>query len=149
MSAYPPITPHLAITDIAEALDFYAKAFGAEERLRLSMPDGTVAHAEIVIESGLVTLGAAIPEYGLVAPDPEQPVQAAVTVFGPDVDAAYERAIAAGATSMSKPADQFHGDRTAAVRCPYGHKWILATHLRDVPQEEQQRLLTEIMSGSG
>lgn len=145
MSHYPPITPHLAITDVAGALDFYAKAFGAEERLRLSMPDGTIAHAEILIESGLVTLGAAIPEYGLVAPEADQPVQAAITIFGPDVDAAYERAIGAGATSMSEPADQFHGDRTASVRCPYGHKWILATHLRDVSPEEQQRLLTELM----
>ena len=147
MSHYPPITPHLAITDVAEALDFYAKAFGAEERLRLSMPDGTIAHAEIVIgDDGLVTLGAAIPAYQLQAPDPAEPVQVAITVFGPDVDAAYERALAAGATSMSEPADQFHGDRTAAVRCPFGHKWILATHLRDVPPQEQQRLLTELMT---
>lgn len=148
MSHYPPITPHLAITDVASALDFYAKAFGARERLRLTLPDGAIAHAEIEVEGGLVTLGAAIPAYGLVAPDPEQPVQVAITVFGPDVDERYARALGAGASSMSEPADQFHGDRTAAVRCPYGHKWILATHLRDVPQEEQQRLLTEMMSGS-
>ena len=146
MSHYPPITPHLAITDVAEALDFYAKAFGAEERLRLTLPDGTIAHAEIVINSGLVTLGAAIPEYGLVAPNPDQPVQAAVTIFGPDVDEAYARAVGAGARSLSEPEDQFHGDRSASVRCPYGHKWILATHLRDVSAEEQQRLLTELMS---
>jgi PhnB protein len=148
MSHYPPITPHLAITDVAAALDFYAKAFGAEERLRLAMPDGTIAHAEMTLNGGLVTLGAAIPEYGLAAPDPDQPVQVAITVFGPDVDAAYAQAVAAGATSMTEPTDQFHGDRTASVRCPYGHKWILATHLRDVPPEEQQRLLTELMSGA-
>ena len=148
MSHYPPITPHLAITDVASALDFYAKAFGAEERLRLTLPDGTIAHAEMTIEGGLVTLGAAIPAYGLEAPDPDRPVQAAITVFGPDVDDRYARAVGAGATTMSEPADQFHGDRTASVRCPYGHKWILATHLRDVPPEEQQRLLEEIMSGS-
>ena len=146
MSHYPPITPHLAITDVAGALDFYAKAFDAEERLRLSLPDGTIAHAEMYVNGGLVTLGAAIPDYGLAAPDPDQPVHVAITVFGPDVDAAYQQALAAGATSMSAPTDQFHGDRTATVRCPYGHKWILATHLRDVPPEEQQRLLTELMT---
>ncbi|HZB51513.1 MAG TPA: VOC family protein [Mycobacteriales bacterium] len=146
MSHYPPITPHLAITDVAGALDFYAKAFDAEERLRLSLPDGTIAHAEMYVNGGLVTLGAAIPDYGLAAPDPDQPVHVAITVFGPDVDAAYQQALAAGATSMSEPTDQFHGDRTATVRCPYGHKWILATHLRDVPPEEQQRLLTELMT---
>jgi PhnB protein len=148
MSNYPTITPHLAITDVAAALDFYPKAFGAEERLRLTMPDGTIAHAEILINGdGLVTLGAAIPAYQLQAPDPAEFVQVAITVFGPDVDGRYEQAVAAGATSMSEPADQFHGDRTAAVRCPFGHKWILATHLRDVSAEEQQRLLEEMMGG--
>ena len=148
MSHYPPVTPHLAIADVAGALDFYPKAFDATERLRLSLPDGTIAHAELELNGGLVTLGAAIEAYGLVAPDPKAPVQVAVTLSVPDVDAAYGRALAAGATSMSEPADQFHGDRTAAVRDPYGHKWILQTHLRDVPQQEQQRLLTEMMSGS-
>jgi PhnB protein len=146
MSQYPPVTPHLAIADVAAALDFYAKALGAEERLRLALPDGTIAHAEMYVEGGLITLGAAIPEYQLEAPDPDRPVQVAITVFGPNVDERYEQAVAAGATPLSEPADQFHGDRTAAVRCPFGHKWILATHLRDVSQEEQQRLLTEMMS---
>jgi PhnB protein len=148
MSHYPPVTPHLAISDVAGALEFYPRAFGATERLRLTLPDGSIAHAELALNGALVTLGAAIEAYGLVAPDPEGPVQVAITLFGPDVDAAYARAVEAGATSMSEPADQFHGDRTAAVRCPYGHKWILSQHLRDVPAEEQQRLLTELMSGS-
>ena len=149
MSRYPTITPHLAITDVVAALEFYPRAFDAGERLRLTMPDGTIAHAEIVIGAdGLITLGAAIPDYQLEAPDPEKFVQVAITYFCPDVDAAYERAIAAGATSMSEPADQFHGDRTASVRCPSGHKWILGTHLRDVTPEEQQRALDEIMQAA-
>jgi PhnB protein len=148
MSHYPPITPHLAITDIAAALDFYTKAFDAQERLRLNLPDGTIAHAEMELNGALITLGAAIPAYGLVAPDPDGPVQVAVTLSVPDVDAAYGRAVDAGATSMAEPADQFHGDRTAAIRCPYGHKWMFQAHLRDVSQQEQQRLLTEMMSGS-
>jgi PhnB protein len=148
MSRYPTITPHLAITDVAAALDFYAKAFGAEERLRLTMPDGTIAHAEIVLGGeldGLVTLGAAIPAYQLQAPDPDEFVQVALTLFGPDCDAAYEQAVAAGATSTAEPADQFHGDRTAAVRDPFGHKWILAQHLRDVSPQEQQQALDDMM----
>ncbi|HST66336.1 MAG TPA: VOC family protein [Mycobacteriales bacterium] len=148
MSHYPPITPHLAIADVAAAIDFYAKAFDAQERLRLTLPDGSIAHAELEVNGALVTLGAAIEAYGLVAPDPDGPVQVAVTLSVPDVDAAYERAVRAGATGQNEPADQFHGDRTASIRCPYGHKWIFQTHLRDVPQEEQQRLLTEMMSGS-
>lgn len=148
MSHYPAVTPHLAITDVAAALDFYAAAFGAQERLRLTLPDGSIAHAETVLDNGgLVTLGAALDAYGLTAPDPAAPVQVAVTLFVPDVDKAYARAVEAGARSMSEPADQFHGDRTAAVRCPFGHKWILSTHLRDVSPEEQQRALTELMGG--
>lgn len=148
MSHYPPITPHLAISDVAAALEFYPEALDAKERLRLTLPDGSIAHAELEVNGALVTLGAAIEAYGLVAPDPDGPVQVAVTLSVPDVDAAYARAVEAGATSMSEPADQFHGDRTAAVRCPYGHKWIFQTHLRDVSPQEQQRLLTEMMSGS-
>jgi PhnB protein len=148
MSHYPPITPHLASSDVAAALGFYAKAFDAQERLRLTLPDGSIAHAELELNGALVTLGAAIEAYGLVAPDPNGPVQVAITVSVPDVDAAYAKAVEAGASSMSEPADQFHGDRTAAIRDPYGHKWIFQTHLRDVSQQEQQRQLTEMMSGS-
>ena len=69
MSHYPPITPHLAIDDVAAALEFYPRAFGATERLRLSLPDGSITHAELELNGALVTLGAAIKEYGLVAPD--------------------------------------------------------------------------------
>jgi PhnB protein len=149
MSHYPPITPHLAIDDVAAALEFYPRAFGAKERARLEMPDGSVAHGELELDSGaLLTLGAAIEAFGLVAPDKDKPVQVAITLSVPDVDAAYGRALDAGATSMAEPADQFHGDRTAAVRCPFGHKWILQQHLRDVSPDEAQRLLTEMMSGS-
>jgi PhnB protein len=148
MSHYPPITPHLAIDDVAAALEFYPRAFGATERGRLSLPDGSIAHAELELNGALVTLGAAIPAYGLVAPDKDGPVQVAITLSVDDVDAAYRRAIEAGATGMSEPADQFHGDRTAALRCPFGHKWMLQKHLRDVPLDEAQRLLTEMMSGA-
>ena len=148
MSHYPPITPHLAIDDVAAALEFYPRAFGATERLRLSLPDGSIAHAELELNGALVTLGAAIPAYGLRAPDKDGPVQVAITLSVPDVDAAYTRALDAGATGMSEPADQFHGDRTASLRCPFGHKWILQQHLRDVSQEEAQAALTRMMSGA-
>ena len=148
MSHYPPITPHLAIDDVAAALEFYPRAFGATERLRLAMPDGTIAHAELELNGALVTLGAAIAEFGLAAPEKDGPVQVAITLSVDDVDAAYRKALDAGATGMAEPADQFHGDRTAALRCPFGHKWILQKHLRDVSHEEAQRLLTEMMSGA-
>jgi PhnB protein len=148
MSHYPPIAPHLAITDVAAAADFYATAFGATQRLRLTLPDGSAAHAELELNGGLVTLGAAGPMFGLVQPAADGPAQMLLTLSVPDVDAAYRRALDAGATGESEPADQFHGDRTATVRDPFGHKWVLQAHLEDVPPAEAQRRLTELMQGS-
>jgi PhnB protein len=148
MSHYPAVVPHLAVADVAAALEFYPKALDATERLRLSLPDGSVAHAELAVNGGLVTLGAAGPMYGLRAPEADGPVEVAVTLSVPDVDAAYARAVDAGATSESEPADQFHGDRTATVRDPFGHKWIFQAHLEDLTEQEMQRRLAELMSGS-
>lgn len=148
MSHYPPVSAHLAIPDVAAALDFYPKALDATERLRLTLPDGSVAHAELDVNGGLITLGAAGDMYGLKAPDPDGPVEVAVTLSVPDVDAAYARALDAGAKSESEPADQFHGDRTATVRDPYGHKWIFQQHLEDLTPEQMQDRLTKMMSGS-
>ncbi len=142
---YPTLTPHLAVRDADRALDFYNKAFGAEETVRFTMPDGMVAHAELRLGDALFTLSEAMAEYQQQAPDPDGPVQVALTWFCPDVDAAFARAIAAGAVAVSEPADQFHGDRTGTLRCPFGHRWILATHLRDMDPQEQQRAFREMI----
>lgn len=147
MTRYPDITPHLSVTGAEKALEFYAAAFGARETLRLTAPDGAVVHAEMFLGSSLVTLGEAMPEFHLVAPDPDGPVPVSIAHFCDDVDALHAQALAAGATEVSPPTDQFHGDRVGVLRCPFGHRWNLATHLRDVPAQEQQRLLTEMMSG--
>ena len=85
------------------------------------------------------------PEYGQQAPEVDGPVQVALTWFCPDADAAFERAVEAGAIVVAPPSDAFHGDRTATVRCPFGHRWIIATHVRDVPLEEQQRAFREMV----
>lgn len=143
---YPTITPHLAVDDPDAALAFYAKAFGAEERLRLQLPDGTIAHAEMLLDGALITLGKAIEEYHLVAPEAGQPVHASITWFCDDVDAAYARAVEAGATPASPVADQFHGDRVGTLHCPFGHRWNIATHIEDVPYTELQRRLDELMA---
>jgi PhnB protein len=148
MGHYPPITPHLAVSDGAAAIAFYERAFGAEEVRRFAAPDGTVAHAEVRIGGQLVTLGQAIPAYGLVSPDPDGPVHVAITFFCDDVDKVFAQAVEAGATSVSEPAEQFHGDRTGTLRCPFGHRWHVATHTRDIPQDEQQQAFLDLMSGS-
>jgi PhnB protein len=143
---YPTITPHLGVDDPGAALDFYAKAFGAEELVRLRMPDGTIAHAEMLLDGALITMGQAIEAFHLAAPKPDEPVQVTITWFCDDVDAAYARAVEAGATPDTPVADQFHGDRVGTIRCPFGHRWVVATHVEDVPYAEQQRRLDEMMS---
>jgi PhnB protein len=100
----------------------------------------------MLVGGATVTIGRAIPAYDLVQPAPDQPVHVAITWFGDDVDAAFARAVEAGAEVSSPPADQFHGDRTAVVRDPFGHRWVLATQLEVVPYAEQQRRLDEMMS---
>lgn len=145
MTTYPTLTPHLAVRDAAAALDFYAQAFGAQELQRFAMPDGTVVHAELLLGDALLTLGEAMPEYQQQAPEVDGPVQVALTWFCADADAAFARAVGAGAIAVAPPSDAFHGDRTATVRCPFGHRWILATHVRDVPHEEQQQAFREMV----
>jgi PhnB protein len=145
---YPTITPHLGVEDPAAALDFYKRAFDAQELVRLALPDGTIAHAEMLVGGALVTLGKAIPEYHLVAPSPDEPVQVSITYFTDDVDAVYAQAVDAGARAVTPVADQFHGDRVGSLRDPFGHRWIVATHLDDVPYDEQQRRLVEMMGGA-
>jgi PhnB protein len=146
MTHYPPITPHLGVDDPGAALDFYARAFGAQELVRLTLPDGSVAHAEMLVGGGLVTLGKAIPEYHLRAPSPDEPVHVSITFFTDDVDAVHARAVEAGATATTPVADQFHGDRVGTIRDPFGHRWNIATHLEDVPYDEMQKRLDEMMS---
>lgn len=144
---YPTLTPHLAVRDAARAIDFYVKAFGAVEVQRFVMPDGVIAHAELRLGDALCTLGEAMAEYQQEAPVPDGPVQVALTWFCPDVDGIFARAVAEGAVVVSPPADQFHGDRTATLRCPFGHRWILATHLRDVSPKKQQDAFREMIGG--
>jgi PhnB protein len=146
-SHYPTLTPHLGVADGAAALDFYAAAFGATEQARFQTSDGTVVHAELRLGDALVTLGLAVADFDLVQPDPDQPVHVTLTWFTDDVDAAYARAVGAGCRSVSEPTDQFHGDRTCALRDPFGHRWVLATHLRDVPMDEQQAAFSQLMGG--
>src|SRR5262245_34411919 len=145
---YPTITPHLGVDDPAAAADFYKRAFDAQELVRLALPDGTIAHAEMLVGDALVTLGKAIPEYHLAAPSPDEPVQVSITYFTDDVDAVYAQAVAAGATATTPVTDEFHGHRVGSVCAPLVHRVTAATHLEDVPYDEQQRRLTAMLSGT-
>jgi PhnB protein len=145
---YHSVTPYLAVHDAAAALDFYKRAFGARERMRMAAPGGKVGHAEIEIGDGVVMLADAWPEGRFVAPSGEE-VSVSLHLYVEDADAAFARAVAAGATVVQPVETKFYGDRMGTVRDPFGHRWHLATHVEDVTEEEIARRMREMGGGGG
>ena len=136
---YHTVTPYLVCRDAAKAIDFYKKAFGAKERLRMPGPDGKLAHAEIMIGGSTVMLGDEAPERGATAPPTIGGTASAMFIYSDSVDRAYAKAIAAGAKSEMPPTDMFWGDRYCKLADPFGHKWSIATHVEDVAPKEMMR----------
>jgi uncharacterized glyoxalase superfamily protein PhnB len=130
------ITPHLVCNGAADAIAFYKKAFGAEELGRLPMPNGKLAHAMLRIGDSHVMLADEFPEWGSVGPTALKGTPVTVHLYVTDADAQFERAVAAGATVKMPLADMFWGDRYGVVEDPFGHRWSIATHVRDVAPEE-------------
>jgi len=128
---YHTVTPFLVLKDAHRAIEFYKRAFGAEERFRMPTPDGKVAHAELQIGDSVVMLSEAI----------QEPVtSASMYLYVPNVDAVCQRAVAAGAEAAMPPTDMFWGDRFGRVVDPFGVRWGIATHKEDLsPQEIGRR----------
>jgi PhnB protein len=133
---YHTVTPYLHVDDAEQAIDFYKKAFGAKERMRMEAPDGRIAHAEIEIGDSLVMLSDPFPQSSVRTPKELGGTTAGVFLYLEDVDAVVKRAVGAGATVTMEVADQFWGDRFGSVTDPFGHSWSIATHVEDVPPEE-------------
>lgn len=132
------VIAHVMVDGAHAAIDFYGRAFGAEELFRIDGPEGRVVHAEVGIEGSVFMLGDAEgPLFG--GPTVLGGTTVGLHVFVADVDALTGRAVAAGAELLSPPADQFHGDRTAMLRDPFGHVWVFLTHLEDLTPEEITR----------
>jgi PhnB protein len=138
---------YLNIKNCAEAIEFYKKAFNAEEKLRLVMPDGAIAHAEIVIEGSLIMMAEENPEWGTKGPLSLGGSPLTLSIYVKDVDATFKNAIEAGATQAMPVKDEFYGDRIGQVLDPYGYKWGIATHIEDVSQEEMQTRMNKLFSG--
>lgn len=128
------LSPHLVCASAADAIEFYKAAFNAEELVRLPGPDGKLVHACVVINGSSVLLVDEFPEMGAVSPKTLGGSAVTIHLIVPDVDAAVEKAVAAGATVTMPVADQFWGDRYGAIRDPFGHFWSLATPLPNAPQ---------------
>jgi PhnB protein len=133
---YQTVTPYLAVDDAAEAIEFYKRAFGAKERVRMDAPDGKIGHAELEIGDSLVMLSDPFPQASTKPPKELGGTSASVFLYVEDADALTKQAIDAGATSTMEVADQFWGDRMGSITDPFGHSWSIATHVEDVPPEE-------------
>jgi PhnB protein len=144
---YAGVTPYLIVRDAARAIAFYREVFGAVETLRLDMPDGKVAHAELKIGEGCVMLGEEMAEMGYKGPFTLGGTPVTMLVYVTGVDAVYARALAAGAKAQRPVADQFYGDRSGAIVDPFGHQWMIATHLRDVSKEEMEQAMAAMGDG--
>ena len=137
---YTAITPYLVVEGAADYIDFLVNAFGAVERLRVPMPGNLIGHAEVVIDGAAIMLSDAFP--------PDFPAQTAhLHLYVEDVDAAYARAVSAGATSDAEPADKFYGERMASVTDPCGVHWTLATHIEDVNMDTMMERMAKMEQG--
>ena len=139
---YHSVTPYLVIDGAAEAIRFYERAFGATEALRLPMGD-RIGHAEIKIGDSFVMLADEFPEMDIRGPKSRGGPTSSLMIYVEDVDIVFERAVAAGGTVDRPVEDQFYGDRSGTIVDPFGHKWTIATHVEDVPDDEIQRRMAE------
>lgn len=142
--------PHLTVKGAAEALDFYQKAFGAEERCRMPGPDGRIMHAEMVVGGYVIFLNDDFPEMcGGKERSPQALGGTPTTIhrYVTDVDAVMKRAADAGATVVMPADDMFWGDRYGIVADPFGHQWSFATHQKDMTPEEMAQAQAEAFGG--
>ncbi|HAA40866.1 MULTISPECIES: VOC family protein [Pseudomonas] len=143
---YHSVTPYMGIDKASEAIEFYKKAFGATQIMRLDMPDGRVGHAELRIGDSAIMLGTPCDQMSLS--NPAESTSVALHLYVNDVDAQFKQAVAAGASVVSEPEDRFYGDRSGSVKDPYGHLWYLATRKEDLSEEQiRQRAMEMFKQG--
>ncbi len=138
-AGYHTVTPYITVKGGVTALDFYQKAFGAKEKGRLTMPDGTIGHAEIQIGDSFIMLADENPQWGNRSPATLGGTPAGICLYVKNVDAFFEKAVKAGARVEQTIQDQFYGDRSGTLVDPFGHKWTIATHQENVSFREMQK----------
>jgi PhnB protein len=141
---YHTVTPYLIVNGGAKAIEFYKRALGATEKLRLEGPDGKIGHAEIEIGDSVVMLADEFPEMGAKSPQSIGGTPVGICLYVENVDARFEQAVKAGAKIERPLQDQFYGDRSGTVIDPFGHKWTIATHIEDVSEEELSRRMAAV-----
>jgi len=133
---YHSVTPSLSVQGAAKLIDFLKEGFGAQEAFRMPAPNGEIMHAEVKIGDSIVMLNDLMGQ---------SPTTSSLFLYVTDVDQVYQRALKAGGTSLSAPANMFWGDRMAQVKDSFGNQWSIATHVEDVPPQEMQKLAEAAM----
>jgi len=146
---YHTVSPYLAVDDAARAIEYYLKAFGAKELVRMEAPGGKVGHAELELGDSRIMLSDPFPQASTRPPKELGGTSASVFMYVEDVDAVVKRAVDAGATVTMEVANQFWGDRFGTITDPFGHVWSIATHVEDVPPEEMAERAKAAMAAMG
>src|SRR5262245_659475 len=141
--SYKILTPYLAVQGGVQALDWYKKAFDAKERMRMPGPDGKIGHAELQFGDCVLMLADEFPGMN-TSPATLKGTTVSILLYVKDVDAAFKKAVDAGATTKAPPEDKFYGDRMAVIADPFGHVWCLATHIEDVSPKEMAKRAAEM-----
>lgn len=141
------ISPYLAVKNAAEALDFYQKAFGAEELYRLEGPDGKIGHAEFSINGARLMISDEYPDFGALSPQTIGGCPIKLHVYVENADETIAQALAKGATLVREAKDEFYGDRAGMVADPFGYTWFIAHRIEEVSPEEMQRRWNDSMGG--
>ena len=142
---YHTVTPYLIVSDATGAIDFYRRAFGATEVMRLASPEGKVGHAEVTIGNSRIMLADEFPEMGARGPQAFGGTPVMLALYVEDVDGLFRQAVAAGGKEVRPVQDQFYGDRSGMLADPFGHVWTIATHKEDVTPEEINRRFEAMM----
>ena len=141
---YPRVTPYLIVDGASAAIDFYRDVLGATERMRMPAPGDKIGHAELDIGDSVVMLADEAPEVDARAPKSVGGSPVLLHVYVEDVDAVFDRALAAGAKELRAVEDKFYGDRSGEFEDPFGHRWSVATHVEDVSEEEMERRMAAL-----
>jgi uncharacterized glyoxalase superfamily protein PhnB len=140
---YHTLTPFLTVRDAARAIEFYKNAFGAQERGAMKGPDGKIMHAEMMIGDSIIML---FPEFGALSPQSTGGAGMGLHIYLDGVDAAFDRAVKAGAEVEMPVMDQFWGDRYGKLKDPFGHHWSIATHTKDLSLDEMKQGMNDAMA---
>jgi PhnB protein len=144
---YHSVTPYLTLRNAAQAIEFYKRAFGAQERGRMPMPDGKIGHAELMIGNSIVMLSDEFPEHGNTSPQTLNGTAVGLAIYVENADEVFDRAVQAGATAKEPMSDKFWGDRAGCVTDPFGHKWTILTHVEDVSMDEMKARMQKMFAG--